>query len=119
MVLLDIKQSLLRRLPWNTPALTPDTQVNKAAYRAYETFVQQNPRWKESFFDEYFLKTRIIPMLTYAAKQKKQLHPLLLARAFMEQFTNTCNVRMEMLLKIEPIMKSFMKLYQKEFGGLK
>ena len=119
MVLLDIKQSLLRRLPWNTPTLPPSPRVQAAAYRAYETFVQQNPPWKESFFDEHFLKTRIIPMLEYAAQQKKQIHPILLARAWAEQFTNACHVRMDTLLRIEPVMEKFMKLYEKELGGLK
>ena len=79
--------------------------------------MQQNPRWKESFFDEYFLKTRIIPMLTYAAQQKKQIHPILLARAWAEQFTNACNVRMETILKVEPMMDVYIKLYDREFGG--
>jgi len=119
MVLLDIKQSLLRRLPWTTQAVPASAHVRESAFRAYQVFIEQNPRWKESLFDEHFLKTRIIPMLDYAAQQKKQIHPILLARAWAEQFNNACHVQMETLLRIEPIMEKFVKLYEKEFGGLK
>ena len=118
-MLIDMKRALWTKYSRSARAVSGSADVQGPAYRAYGAFTQKHPRLKESLFDEHFLKTRIIPMLAYATQNKKNVHPILLARAWIEQFTPTCYVRMDQMQRMKPLMKEFLEMYEQEMGGMK
>lgn len=93
-------------------------RVQASALQAYRIFIGRHPRWQDSFFDEHFVQTRVIPLLQKNTGPPIEQYAACLAWYWASQFQPAGEIREKTIAAMEPIMNEYLSLFNLSTGEL-
>lgn len=82
--------------------------LRRAVRHAYQTFARRHPNWVAAFFDDYFVRARLLPMLQSAAERGEPLSPNQVADQWAQQITSSPTRRQQIRARIIPAATRFL-----------
>lgn len=103
----------------SSPRTGRNTAVHHQAFlKAFKSFARRYPRWRDSLIDEYFVESRVFPIIDSYVERQKPVDPIILASAWLEQIKVERGIRSESLQKLGSVMEELITLYEKELALL-
>ncbi len=93
----DPRVQLSTHLPSRQP-------INRATYSAYRLWAKRYPQWAAAFFDEQFLRVRVLPLL----RAEGMITPTALAQTWVAQFHNGIYREQELVAELTPVAADFL-----------
>ena len=90
---------------WYTRTIAPVPQpLARAVYSAHRLWAKRYPEWHAAFFDEHFLRTRVLQLLA----TKASITPQELAQAWVAQFYDGIRREPQLVADLTPIAADFL-----------
>ena len=90
---------------WYTRTIAPVPQpLARAVYSAHRLWAKRYPEWHAAFFDEHFLRTRVLQLLA----TKASITPQELAQAWVAQFYDGIRREPQLVAELTPIAADFL-----------
>lgn len=86
-------------LPWSS-----SKPIDRAVYSAHRLWAKRYPEWEAAFFDEHFLRTRVLQLLG----EKPTITPMELAQAWIAQFYGVVRREQQLLTELTPVAADFL-----------
>ena len=95
-------------------SISRQNSVSKAVLNSYKTFAEQNPQWEASLFDEYFINTRIVPMVEAAINNGEFVSVKEITNQWANQFSLRPSSRREAVVELQPVVNTFLQKVNQE-----
>lgn len=92
-------------LPWSTAK-----PIHRAVYSAHRLWAKRYPEWEAAFFDEHFLRTRVLQLLS----EKRTITPTELAQAWVAQFYGVVRREPQLVAELTPVAADFLYFVDSE-----
>lgn len=90
---------------WRSMALWPvQKPMQRAIYSAHRLWAKRYPQWEAAFFDEHFLRTRVLPLLC----EQATITPSALAQAWIAQFHDGIRLERQLIGELTPVAADFL-----------
>jgi hypothetical protein len=84
--------------------------IQQAVYSAHRLWAKRYPQWEAAFFDEHFLRTRVLPLL----RERTTMTPRELAQAWTAQFYRGVQRESKLLVELTPVAADFLYFVEGE-----
>ena len=78
--------------------------MKRAVYSAHRLWAKRYPQWEAVFFDEHFLRTRVLPLL----REQSTITPSALAEAWIAQFHDGIRLERQLIAALTPVAADFL-----------
>ncbi|MBW8010273.1 MAG: hypothetical protein FVQ83_03385 [Chloroflexi bacterium] len=95
-------------------SISRQNSVSKAVLNSYKTFAKQNPQWEASLFDEYFINTKVVPMVEAAINNGEFVRAKDIANQWANQFFLRSSSRREAVIELQPVVNTFLQEINQE-----
>jgi len=102
---------LQRVLQWRSALLWSSSKpIDRAVYSAHRLWAKRYPEWEAAFFDEHFLRTRVLQLLS----EKRTIIPTELAQAWVAQFYGVVRREQQLVAELTPVAADFLYFVESE-----